>query len=109
GVTEIGVVVDHHHQAPIVVPNAFTFRLESIGFPGYAAIEGISEARSLNQVIDVIHHVKYRMVPRNIFDFTKRKDFVHMRLELGPFKDAPKLINDPKAAALRISTKDGPI
>src|SRR5437016_2710566 len=57
-VTEISVVVDDHHQAAVVVPNALAFRLESIGFPGDAPIKRIRKAGSLNQVIDVVHHVK---------------------------------------------------
>jgi len=106
GVAKVGVVIDNHHQTSVVIPYPFAFGLKAIRFPGNPAVECICQARCLYQMVDIVEHVKNRMVARNVFDFTVRKDFANLPFECRPFEATPEIIDDPESTALQVVSED---
>ena len=73
GITEIRVVIDHNHQAALVVPNTLALRHISILLPRDPAV-GISEAGYLDDFVDVVKLMKDGVIPGNILNFSVRQD-----------------------------------
>ena len=73
---------------------------------GDAAVESICQTRCLNEVVDIIHDVKNRMISRYIHDLPIRKDLMYLSLKLRPLERAPKVVDDPKTAPLQISAEN---
>src|SRR5947207_11740732 len=78
GVTEIGIVVDHHHKSPVVVEDALAFGDESVPFPRNAAVEDVRKAGNLHDFVDVEKLMEDGVVLRDILDLRIWKDLSNL-------------------------------
>src|SRR5215813_9098335 len=101
-VTEIGVVIDHNHQAPVVIPNAFALRDKTILFPSDPAVVGVCEAWHLDDLVDVIKLMKDGVIAWDVLELHVWEDFSQLPFHSLPLEAAPKVIQNPKAATLEI-------
>src|SRR5688572_10822809 len=105
-IAEVGIVIDHDYETPLVVPDAFALRGESILFVRDTAVVKVRQAWNLLQAIHVKELMKDRVVQWDIPDFSIWHYFFQLGRHVAPFETSPEVIEHPETAAIEVLAHD---
>ena len=99
-ITQIRIVICHHHDTPIVVQNRiYLGRIAGIiKFHEPSEVPCHHAARNLSYLIDVEEHMEYFMSIVQFYYFTLGEDFSHLRKHVIEMRLSPKVIHHDEAA-----------
>ena len=101
GVSQVDVVIDHHHEPSLLILYALVMSLIAPFLPGSPAVNEL-ESRDLDEFLDVVVAVKDRVADVEVNRLVLREDLLDLSVKILPFVFPVKVIHHQKASSEQV-------